>query len=310
MSDIKKIKVMVNDDAFEDILKIAIEKAPRHGDCMIDQIEFEWTKDVFGKPDATLVVTNRRLALETVRQNWTHNRSKNSRIRPGRLGYEIVRKSNDPVELAIRCTGSCTATLEMIARWVEKWERLIEEGTSDKAALREYISTQLQLANRIQFLINKASGIMLTGGLVNPKTGDAYHNGTTHEMNKMFDDFPGFSYAWGEERARKKAEWESRKEDIKKLDEAFKDEQHGEQVFATCPTGEYAVKRFNRERQPWWLRKVAKAYADALGDTSGVEVFAGIDETVRLKEEARKAKAKATRERNNAKKSLEKAKPK
>ena len=307
MSDIVKVKVEANDDVFGDILKIAIENAPEpeayvKGET-VDQIEFVWVGDIYGSQDCSMTVWNNKSALEQVKKNWTHNRSVKAKARVNRLSYDVIQKTDDPVEMSIRCTGSCAATLAMIDRWLERWRGMLQGDCADRDAVVEYVKTHEVLKQKIERLVKYADSLILQHAIVSKKGELTVLSNT---VNQTCATTPGLTYALDEAKSRKLAEFHTRKVDIRKLTAAF-DGDRTDEVYATFATGIDAYRRYCQHRERDWLRRVVDAYATALGDTSGKDRMDEIEERERLLTEQRKQKQREKaqeRKRSNAAKAL------
>ncbi|MCL2103605.1 MAG: hypothetical protein FWH21_00900 [Kiritimatiellaeota bacterium] len=284
------LTVYVTDETLPKALEFVASHAPKLGERMIDgQIRFAWDKGLSGKTDASVTVFNEQGTLKGVLKNVRNSRSK----KPKRLSDKgIARKVRpDPVEQAILCTGSCAATLEMIDRWVKRWRTLLADNDcTERDSLEGYIQAHKELSAEISFLVSLARKHM-------QDTGRISENGVVQAQStwRLEDKHNGFEYAWLEEIARQKAWWVSRREDIRKLDAAYGSHDN---CFDNCADGATAFKKYRHMSCSMvWLNRLVTAYADALGDRSGLDALAEWEETQRLAEEARKAKVAQKRRR-------------
>ena len=288
------IKVYVTDETFSKALTFAASKAPKLGDRMIDeQIEFVWEGDAFVSSNASVTVFNEQGVINGLKKNWTHSRSATSKLRPSRSSYTHHTIGVDHIEQAVRFTGSCDKTIDMLVRWTIRWQILLEteQDKSQREELQKQIDAHTKILSSLRYTVHRAKTIMLEHGIVH-KTGivNCPHN----SLSAAMDDDRCFEYAWVEECARKKAEWESRRDDIDRLMVTFC-ETHPEtayEVFSSCVAAKTAYNRYKKYWGREWITGVVKAYATVLCDPGGVDL---LKEDIAL-EEQQKAEQKAKRD--------------
>jgi len=223
-------------------------------------ILFAFPPDLSGREGTRVTIANERTALTRAKRNWDAN-NRHAGIRGG--------SRVDRAEQAVRCYGSCAATLDKIEGWIAKWEAILAEEPG-RADLEECVKTQSALASAIRASVSQAAALMRSDGTVSP---DGEIRGVSVQtVERMSCANPVFRYAWAEEEGRKLAEFRSRAGDIAKLTAAYRSFDSGH-IYATCPDGAYAVEKYGGLRTSKIVERIALAYADALGDTSGLDAL-------------------------------------